>query len=357
VYLLRGVYLLLPYDPFLIKGAIAVVFAIFYLSVILYLYFWGKSGKRARAIWFSVVIVCFGYLIYDLEIVVEQFHLVEYSILTGLYYVPLKKIIRDKMVFCVLFLSIVLIGMVDEGIQFYLPARVGELWDITINGMSAILTIILLDKVFFPGVLNSQVSSRNVRIASGLSIFSLLIFGIFFVTVTDWGFRHTDPEIGVFYSHFTLKNLMEKDKWESQKYSMAIKALFPEKAQKYLQNQLNRDKFQMEILAHLFRREHYEQKGDYWVAFKENLILSNYFNESIVQSGYGWSSEKLSQIRQKMQSPLNKNYESPVSKGELVVTFGPAIFWSFLFLMISGFIWIRSEEGQKQLLKTGFIKT
>lgn len=347
---------LFQHDLSVIKVYIGIFLSILYLSVAFYLFFWGKSDKTARLIWFSVVLFCYGYLIYIIEILVEQVHLIEYGIVTWLYYLSLRKNIKDKMVYYVVWLLIFFLGIVDEWIQFYLPARVGELWDIYLNGASAGLAIVLIAKVFSTGHTGPPVSFQNVRISCALSVFFLLSLGIFVSTVTDWGFRHKDPEFGTFYSHFTLEELREKDKRESIKYAAMIKEFFPEKAQYYLINQRAQDKFKAEILARLFRRERYENKGNYWVAFKENQILSNYFNESIIQSGYGWSKEKVSIIKQNMQTPLDKFYESPVSKGELIVAFGPATLWSSIFFMICGFIWIMSKGGEKQLVAIGFIK-
>ncbi len=357
VALVRRFTILLPYDPFLLKAAVGTVTSVFYFSVVYYLHFRGKGDTRSRIIWFSIIIICFGYLIYYIEIVVEQFHLIEYSILTWLYFLALKRVIKDEVVFFVLFLIVFFIGIVDEWTQFYMPDRVGELWDVSLNGISVGLTIILLSKAFYPGFSSSRISFRSIRIAGFLSICFILSFGVFFVTVTDWGFRHEDPKIGFFYSRFTLDELVEKDRREAKKYAMAINDLFPEKTQKYLRNQRARDKFQVEILAHLFRRDRYEEKGNYRVALKENLILTNYFHESILQSGHGWSPEKLSKIMQKVQVQRNKDYESPVSKGELIVTFGPVAFWGSLFSMIIGFILVMSGRGEKQLMKVGFLKT
>lgn len=342
------------FNPSSIKRIIGISLFILYLSVVIYFYWKGENNKTARVIWFSLVLFSYGYLIYSIKYIIEQVHLIEYGILTIFYYLSLRKSIKDKFVFYIAWLIIFFVGMVDEWIQFYLPTRVGDLPDIYLNGVSAGLVLILIGKVFLPNHTRPPVSFRSVRILCYLSVFFLLSLGVFISTITDWGFRHKDPGVGVFYSRFTVKDLLERDKREGEKYAVAIKDFLKETGESerpsYLSNQSAVDKFKVEVLTHLSRRNYYEKKGKYWVAYKENIILASYFTESVLQSGYGWSQEKVLQIKQKMQAPPDKFYESPVSKSELIISFGPVTMWVFIFLMICSFLWIMFKQSKVAIL-------
>src|SRR5262245_2393485 len=67
--------------------------------------------------------------------VVERFHLVEYGVLTWLYYrVWHERGDVTSLVFPAL--AAFMVGIFDEGLQWLVPARVGELHDVLLNGVS-----------------------------------------------------------------------------------------------------------------------------------------------------------------------------------------------------------------------------
>ena len=67
--------------------------------------------------------------------VVERFHLVEYGTLTWLYYRAWHS--RGDLTSLVFpALATFMVGIFDEGLQWLVPARVGELHDVLLNGVS-----------------------------------------------------------------------------------------------------------------------------------------------------------------------------------------------------------------------------
>ncbi len=323
-----------------IRNFTEILLAIFFLAAALYFFFAIKKGKTRRLLWLFAAALGYSFIFYSNENTIEIAHIAEYGVLTWLYCLPLKKSIKDKTIFPVLWLIGLSVGICDELIQFYLPTRVGDLPDIYLNAASSGLATILFAKVLYPCHAEGPVSLKNVRITCSISIFLLILSGVSISIITDWGFCHEDPQIGVFYSRFPLKDLKEKDLKEAKKYSKAIKELYPSNLMDFLKNQSSFDKFQMEALIHLLQRDRYESRKEYWMAYKENQILDRYFTETIVGSGYNWSEEKVFQVKEKIQGTRKEFYESPVSKNEIIVSFGPKRMWGGIIFLICGLLLI-----------------
>jgi hypothetical protein len=101
--------------------------------------------------------------------------------------------------------------------------------------------------------------------------------------------------------------------------------------------------FMHELRVHIFRRDEYFDKGSktsnldekkefYFIAFKENLILEKYFNQSIKKSVYNWSENNI----QELETLIDKSpaYESPVS-ANLFTSFSEKTVWIAIFSSIS----------------------
>ena len=119
----------------------------------------------------------------------------------------------------------------------------------------------------------------------------------------------------------------------------------------YLKNESQLNKFYAEILVHLFRRDRYMEKGDLWVAYKENLILDAYFTETIRGSGFAWPPEKTKQVESELKIAPGKFYESPVARDDVIVMFGPATLWGFILLLVCILSALSAGGGDAILLK------
>jgi hypothetical protein len=317
-----------------LTGWMGMASSFFFFSALAFLLFRKRGGKIASLIWLLGVGFCYWRLLRSVQNIVEQAHLLEYGILAVLYYISFKRTEGGRAAIINAWIISSLVGIVDEGIQFYLPTRVGEAGDICLNAYSSALGLVLWTKVLNPCRGGRPGSIRDARITCGLSAIFLCLLGIFITIVMDHGFRHRPPGIGAFYSRFSLDGLKKMDTEKGREYVPAIKDLYPEKMHQYLKRQKDLDKYLAEVLVHLFRRDRYEARGDYFVAFKENLILSKYFPKSVEGSGKAWPPEKEAEIRNKMQIPPETFYESPVSKNEIFIFFDFKVLWVIIFLVI-----------------------
>ena len=91
--------------------------------------------------------------------VVESFHFVEYGLLTLLFY-RVWRPIGDLSVFVLPVLAGLLVGTLDEWLQWFVPSRVGEMRDVVLNGV-AIACGLLFSIGFEPaGAFHARAPSR-----------------------------------------------------------------------------------------------------------------------------------------------------------------------------------------------------
>src|SRR4030095_795412 len=137
--------------------------------------------------------------------VVERFHLVEYGALTWLYY---RVWHAREYVTAVVFPAIAafMVGIFDEGLQWLVPARVGELRDVLLNGVS-----IACGVIFSVGLAPVRTASwwPDRRGRRSLAVFTsavIVALSAFFHTV-HLGHEIDDPLTGVFLSRYSVEEL------------------------------------------------------------------------------------------------------------------------------------------------------
>ena len=82
----------------------------------------------------------------------EKIHFLEYGLLGLLLCKALSFHIKDKLAYPLAVVGVYCIGLLDEGVQWALPNRVGEFRDIGINLLAGTLTVILVALVLRPRV-------------------------------------------------------------------------------------------------------------------------------------------------------------------------------------------------------------
>ena len=78
------------------------------------------------------------------ELPAERIHFLEYGLLAFLAYKALEKdMIQKKSLYALTLLMVAAVSLLDEGIQYLLPNRVGELRDVALNVVSGILGLVI----------------------------------------------------------------------------------------------------------------------------------------------------------------------------------------------------------------------
>lgn len=194
---------------------------------------------------------------------VERFHFVEYGFLTLLYF----RVWRDRpapVAIALAFLAVVMVGTLDEFIQWFVPLRVGEWHDVLLNSVSIACGLV------FASAMHQRMPSHGSR-SGGQSLGAMLtaatlLFAAFLYFVHG-GTEIHDPSIGAFRSRYTADELLANaadraERWRTQPLTT-------------LRRYSREDQYMSEGLWHIQARN--EAEADPLTQWRENLILEKYF--------------------------------------------------------------------------------
>jgi hypothetical protein len=227
--------------------------------------------------------------------VVEHVHFIEYGVVTWLFYrawLPLG----GAGVLVLPLLAGLAVGTCEEWFQWFLPARVGELRDIFLNG-AAIVSGLLFSVAIAPPGFTRGVGRRSLSHVFGVSaVFAALLSG--FLNSVHVGYEIADPEVGRFRSIYTAGQLgaLARDRvstWASNPPTARPARLSRE------------DQYMSEGLLHVQERNRRWDGGAITEAWFENRILEKYFApvldtpSYISRTGLRWPREQRSDGEQR----------------------------------------------------------
>ncbi|MEW6456040.1 MAG: VanZ family protein [Acidobacteriota bacterium] len=350
---------------------VLVVLGIGFLGLLYFLSFKLKIRHASNYFWLFIVAGLYLYFTLKLwKIPEEAVHFLEYGLLGFFLFKALTHNVKDKSIYFTATLFALLIGTFDEILQWITPQRFWDFRDAGLNGLSGGLFQLAVWKVVKPVVISEKVNPESIKILSSISALCLIFLGLcasntpervaYYTrlipalsflqkeeSMSEFGYKYKDPEIGVFYSRLSLKSLQKEDKVKGEKYAQILNESVNKDYDQFLKeyNPITHP-FMHELRVHLFRRDSYFEKGNissnidekresYFIAYKENLILKKYFTQSIQKSVYRWSEDKI----QKGANLIDKNkfYESPVSAG-LFTKFSEKTMWIVILVLISTLI-------------------
>lgn len=350
-------------------GALVIIVLAAALAVF-YLYQRLRQLTWPRLFWMTGVVGVFGYfLAVKMKTPGEALHFVEYGLLGLLALRALSHHLRDGLVYVCAFLLCLLVGTVDEILQWLTPGRVWDIRDVLHNGVAAALAQLVVAGGLRPPFIRGFGRPRSVRWFCALSAALLVLLGccasntpvamnwyssriplLGFLRhqdhpMSEYGFRYDIPDIGRFYSRFRLDDLAWMDQqrgeeagriidhyWSSDTYSNFLQRYTPAT-----------DPFVHEANVHLYRRTHYwgvsykhrDTPANYrrhiTIAVRENQILERYFPRTLAASGRAWPDEQL----QEMWPHVNTNrlYKSEVSR-HLITQVSEKQIWHIILLLL-----------------------
>ncbi len=195
---------------------------------------------------------------------VERFHFAEYGFLALLYH----RVWRDRSPAAALllaFLAVFMVGTLDEGIQWFVPIRVGEWRDVLLNSVAIICGLAFAAALQRreAHVQPSRSSRRELLVMLGATS---LVFASFFYLVHA-GHEISDPAIGTFRSHDTANELLANAADRAQRWRTEPLTT--------LRRYSREDQYMSEGLWHIQARN--EAGNDPLTQWRENLILEKYF--------------------------------------------------------------------------------
>jgi hypothetical protein len=198
--------------------------------------------------------------------VVEYFHFVSYGLITLLFYRAWRPL-DDGAVLVMPVLSALIVGTLDEWLQWFIPNRIGELRDIFLNAAAIGTGLLFSLGLDLPRRLTLSLGALSrVRVRRALAAALLVLTA--FVSVVHLGHDVRDGQrtFRSIYSAGELDALAadRAERWRTNP-PVELKRLSAE------------DQYMSEGLWHVQRRNRAWDAGDASTAFQENLILERFF--------------------------------------------------------------------------------
>jgi hypothetical protein len=198
---------------------------------------------------------------------VERFHFIEYGVITLLFYKAWRSA-DDGMVLVMPVIAAFIVGVCEEWLQWFIPARIGEVRDVLLNLIAIGCGLLFCLGLDPPSRLSLSLRPGSRRPVSWLAVAAVVVFGGFFDSV-HLGHEIADREAGVFRSRYSADRLS---------------ALALERARDWKTNppltwsRLSReDQYFSEGVAHIQQRNRQWAAGNVLAARHENLILEKYY--------------------------------------------------------------------------------
>jgi hypothetical protein len=274
----------------------------------------------------------------------EAVHFLEYGALGVLTYRALRVRTADATVFFTAALLGVLVGTVDEIIQWVTPGRYWDVRDIVLNGGASVLVQVAVWRLVPRPP--SATSTRSVRLLCRLAAAEILLLTVCFAAtpqrlqrladhapalqelargddvIAEYGFMHEIDQRTRFRSRLTRDELAAEDRARSFEVAAALRD--SRGADNVVLRPVDSasDPFTAEVRVHLFSRNRNlgearraaadpdQRRQHLTAAFREQLILENAFGRTLDQSNSGWPQK----LRDRVEAgqDVEARYVSPV---------------------------------------------
>lgn len=258
--------------------------------------------------------------------VVERFHLVEYGALTWLYYRAwLDRGDITSLVFPAL--ATFMVGIFDEALQWLVPARVGELRDVLLNGVSIACGLIFSAGLAPVTAVRWWPDRRGRRALGAFASVVALTLAAFF-HIVHLGHEIDDPQAGRFLSRYSADELLAASRDRAVRWRTA--------PPRELQRTSIEDHYLAEGVWHVQRRNEVEDPQRVW---HENLILEKYFAPVLdfptylTGAGARWPAEQ--RANAEAQAGLEAGAYRSTANPYPIYTWSPVLFWTTVIALVA----------------------
>ena len=312
--------------------------------------------------WMFTVLVLFAACIYYLRNIPEEaLHLAEYGILGLLVYRALTHRIRDVAIYPTAAIVVGIIGLLDEYLQWIVPSRVYDLRDVGINLFAGALAQVAIAGGLRPRIIAARPSRKSLaslcftlallvalltlgsqntpprvaRYASQVDALAFLLRGR--NVMTEYGYRHEDAGIGVFYSRFSLAELQRLNRERGIEVAAILDHYIRGEGYGHFLNKHTAilDPYAHEAGVRLFRREYHLDRArennpripwHYLIASRENQLLEKYFPGAIGHSKHKW--DQVTELEASRGAETSPSYESKVSANIITRVTAGQVLWA-----------------------------
>ena len=271
--------------------------------------------------------------------VVERFHLVEYGALTWLYYRVWHA--RDDVTALVFpAIAAFMVGIFDEGLQWLVPARVGELRDVLLNGVSIACGLVFslgLEPVTGKRWMPDRAGRRALALFASAGIVMLAAF----FHAVHLGHEIDDQQAGVFLSRYSAEELLTASRDRAIQWQSA--------PPRELRRTSIEDHYLAEGAWHVQRRNEVADPQRVW---HENLILEKYFapvlNFPTYATGAGakWPAEQRANAEAQAGSEASA-YRSTANPYP-IYTWSPLLFWAGVIAIVTAIALLLLVPGRRR---------
>jgi VanZ family protein len=217
---------------------------------------------------------------------VEAFHFLEYGGLAVLFSRACRHYSDARRLAYPLLAGLV-VGTLDEALQWFIPSRVGELHDVALDLAAVSVGLIVALAVDPPPrsviTLDRGAAWRLVACGAGA-----LVFLVAFVQAVHVGHEIHDAEIGLFRSRYDAATLQRLAQARAQAWQNGLPANRGRFARE--------DHYLAEALWHVAERNEAVGLGDTLTAWRENRILEKFYAPLLeipsVSATYRWPAEQ-----------------------------------------------------------------
>jgi len=226
--------------------------------------------------------------------VVQRFHLVEYGIITFLFYRAWRPL-EDSAILVLPVLAGLLVGTADEWLQWFIPNRVGEIADVLLNGIAIGCGMLFSLGADPPASFSRRMRPGSLSRIGRLAAVTILAIALF-LQIVHLGYDIRDDEAGTFKSRWSKSDLEQlrtakRDEWRTHPPPLVLQRVSRE------------DQYLTEGITHVQKRNELLKANDPRSAWKENLILEKYFAPVLdtpsywSPTGHRWSAEQRQSIQ------------------------------------------------------------
>jgi hypothetical protein len=271
--------------------------------------------------------------------VVERFHLVEYGALTWLYYRGWHGR-GDVTALAFPALATFTVGIFDEGLQWLVPARVGELRDVLLNAVS-IACGLIFSLGLEPVTAVRWWPDRRSRRALAVFASAVVIVLATFLHAVHLGHEIADPQTGDFFSRYSAAELLTASRDRATRWQVA--------PPRELQRTSIEDHYLAEGVWHVQRRNEVDDAQRVW---HENLILEKYFAPVLDFQTYATGAGAKWPVEQRANAAAAAQAESVASRYRStanpypIYTWSPVAFWSVVAAVITALVLLLVLPGR-----------
>jgi hypothetical protein len=265
---------------------------------------------------------------------VERFHFIEYGLITFLFYKAFRSS-DDGSVLVMPVLAAFIVGVVEEWLQWFIPARIGEVRDVLLNLIAIGCGLLFCLGLDPPQRIALFLRLQSRRRVAWLASAAIVVFGLFIHSV-HLGHEIADREAGVFRSRYTAQQLAALSEQRADEWRIDPPLTW---------SRLSReDQYFSEGLAHIQQRNRRWAEGNVLAARHENLILEKYYApvldtpSYLSASGHRWPAEQ----REHAESWPGPGFMIYVSDAlpYPVWTLPSRVFWLMLTTLVAVVVWL-----------------